>query len=266
MTPSETRTDDPRVDDPRVDDHWAIVTGAGSGMGRAFALTMLNRGWGVLALDKSEAALDSLADEHTQARRESDPAGLIATSVDVADRDAVSAAIDSSGVGPYMSAAITAAGIYPPTNLSTFTADQFDLIMKVNVLGTLNVAAEAISRMRSSGRPGAIVTISSADAFTASVEQLIYSASKAAVVSLTRVLAASVAADDIIVNGIAPGWVNTPGNAATGRMIGAEAHIPLGRVAEPEELAEWVWILASRTSGSFLTGETIKVTGGELMS
>jgi 3-oxoacyl-[acyl-carrier protein] reductase len=120
--------------------------------------------------------------------------------------------------------------------------------------------------MRAAGHGGAIVTISSADAFTASVEQLVYSASKAAVVSLTRVLAASVARDDIIVNGIAPGWVNTPGNAATGRMVGAEAHIPLGRVAEPEELAEWVWILGSRTSGSFVTGETFKVTGGELMS
>lgn len=249
-----------------TDAHWTIVTGAGSGMGRSFARTMLDRGWGVLALDKSAAALATLVDEHAQMTEGNESAGLIASPVDVTDRRAVSAAIEKSGVGPHLSAAVTAAGIYPPTNLATFTADQFDRIMKVNVLGTLNVAAETIAQMRASGHPGAIVTISSADAFTASVEQLIYSASKAAVVSLTRVLAASVAADDIIVNGIAPGWVNTPGNATTGRMAGAEAHIPLGRVAEPHELAEWVWILASRTSGSFITGETIKITGGELMS
>jgi 3-oxoacyl-[acyl-carrier protein] reductase len=59
------------------------------------------------------------------------------------------------------------------------------------------------------------------------------------VVSLTRVLAASVAEFDIIVNGIAPGWVDTPGNAATGRMIGAEKDIPLGRVVQPEGIAAW---------------------------
>jgi len=240
---------------------WAIVTGAGSGMGRAFAEKFLAEGWGVLAMDLSGEALGRL--QEALAGKE---AALIIAALDVTDRAAVAEAIDASGVGERLSAAITAAGIFPPTNLLTFTAEHFDRIMSVNVLGTLNVAAEAIRHMRAAGTKGAIVTISSADAFTASTEQLIYSASKAAVVSLTRVLAASVAGDDIIVNGIAPGWVNTPGNAATGRMVGAEKHIPLGRVAQPEEIAGWVWVLASRETVSFVTGETLKVTGGELMS
>ena len=240
---------------------WAIVTGAGRGMGRTFAEKFLAQGWGVLALDLSAETLGTL--EAAWAGKDVE---LITASLDVVDRAAVSKAIDASGVGDRLCAAVTAAGIFPPTNLSTFTAESFTRIMNVNVLGTLNVAAEAISRMRKAGSKGAIVTISSADAFTASTEQLIYSASKAAVVSVTRALAASVAGDDIIVNGIAPGWVNTPGNAATGRMVGVEKHIPLGRVAQPEEIAEWVWILASREKASFVTGETIKVTGGELMS
>ena len=245
----------------KQDPSWAIVTGAGSGMGRAFAEKFLAEGWGVLAMDLSGEALGRLREAHA-----SDEADLIIAPLDVTDRAAVAEAIDASGVGPRLSAAITAAGIFPPTNLMTFTSEKFDRIMSVNVLGTLNVAAEAIRHMRAAGTKGAVVTISSADAFTASTEQLIYSASKAAVVSLTRVLAATVAGDDIIVNGIAPGWVNTPGNAATGRMVGAEKHIPLGRVAQPEEIAEWVWILASRQKAGFVTGETIKVTGGELMS
>ena len=243
------------------DRKWAIVTGAGSGMGRAFAEKFLAEGWGVLAMDLSGEALGRL--QEAQAGKEVD---LIAATLDVTDRAAVADAIDKSGIGDRLSAAVTAAGIFPPTNLLTFTSDHFDRIMAVNVLGTLNVAAEAVRCMRAAGTRGAIVTISSADAFTASTEQLIYSASKAAVVSLTRVLAATVARDDIIVNGIAPGWVNTPGNAATGRMVGAEKHIPLGRVAQPDEIAEWVWVLASRKAVSFVTGETIKVTGGELMS
>lgn len=240
---------------------WVIVTGAGSGMGRAFAEKFLAKGWGVLAMDLSGEGLGRLQEAY--AGRE---ASLIAATLDVTDRAAVADAIDKSGIGGQLSAAVTAAGIFPPTNLLTFTTDHFDRIMAVNVLGTLNVAAEAIRHMQTAGTRGAIVTISSADAFTASTQQLIYSASKAAVVSLTRVLAATVAGDDIIVNGIAPGWVNTPGNAATGRMVGAEKHIPLGRVAQPEEIAEWVWTLASREGVSFVTGETIKVTGGELMS
>lgn len=243
------------------DRKWAIVTGAGSGMGRAFAEKFLAEDWGVLAIDLSGEGLARL--KEAQVDRE---VGLITAVLDVTDRAAVADAIDRSGVAAALYAAVTAAGIFPPTNLQTFTADHFDRIMGVNVLGTLNVAAEAIARMQAAGTKGAIVTISSADAFTASTQQLIYSASKAAVVSLTRVLAASVARDDIIVNGIAPGWVNTPGNAATGRMVGAEKHIPLGRVAQPSEIAEWVWVLASREKVSFVTGETIKVTGGELMS
>ena len=86
----------------------------------------------------------------------------------------------------------------------------------------------------------------SPDAYVPKPTQVLYAASKNAVASLVRSLAATVAADDIIVIGIAPGWVNTPGNAATGRMIGAEASIPLRRVAQPEEIAEWGFQLASR--------------------
>lgn len=243
------------------DRKWAIITGAGSGMGFAFAEKFLAEGWSVLAVDLSREGLDRLkaANGHGNSR-------LITAAIDVTDRGAIADAIDQSGIGNRLWAAVTAAGIFPPTNLMTYTADHFARIMNVNVLGTLNTAAEAISHMRAAGTKGAIVTISSADAFTASTGQLIYSASKAAVVSLTRVLAKTVAGDDIIVNGIAPGWVNTPGNAATGRMVGAEKHIPLGRVAQPHEIANWVWVLASRSSVSFTTGETIKVTGGELMS
>jgi 3-oxoacyl-[acyl-carrier protein] reductase len=236
-------------------------------MGRSFAAKFLSEGWGVLAMDLSEEALSSLArDLADEGPSGSEVVPLITAAVDVTDRDRVRAAIESSGIGHWIAAAVTAAGIYPPTNLDTFTPETFRTVMDVNVLGTLNVAVEAIASMTASETAGAVVTISSADAFTASTEQLVYSASKAAVVSLTRVLAASVAARDILVNGIAPGWVNTPGNAATGRMVGAEKHIPLGRVAQPEEIAEWVWVLASRTGPSFVTGETIKVTGGELMS
>ncbi|HEY5853387.1 MAG TPA: SDR family oxidoreductase, partial [Aldersonia sp.] len=93
---------------------------------------------------------------------------------------------------------------------------------------------------------------------------LMYGATKAAVVMLTKELALELAPRRIRVNAIAPGWVNTPGNAATGRMAAAAAGIPLGRVGEPDEIARWVAILAS-SDAAFMTGETTVLSGGDVM-
>jgi NAD(P)-dependent dehydrogenase (short-subunit alcohol dehydrogenase family) len=84
------------------------------------------------------------------------------------------------------------------------------------------------------------------------------------VVMLTKELALELAPRRIRVNAIAPGWVNTPGNAATGRMEAAAGGIPLGRVAQPEEIARWVSILAGPDAG-FMTGETVVLSGGDVI-
>jgi 3-oxoacyl-[acyl-carrier protein] reductase len=100
------------------------------------------------------------------------------------------------------------------------------------------------------------------DAFAVSPGQLLYSASKAAVLSLTKSLAIELAPDRIVVNAVAPGWVDTPGNAATGRMADVAAGIPLGRVAQPDEVALWVERLAEP---GYVTGETVVIAGGSAM-
>src|SRR6478735_7479770 len=89
-------------------------------------------------------------------------------------------------------------------------------------------------------------------------------ASKPAVVMLTKGLALELAPQGIRVNGVAPGWVDTPCNQATGRMQAAAAAIPLGRVAAPEEIAKWVVFLASEDA-SFMTGETVVLSGGDVL-
>jgi 3-oxoacyl-[acyl-carrier protein] reductase len=103
------------------------------------------------------------------------------------------------------------------------------------VLGVLNVIAAADPYLRAES---SIVNIASVDAFAVSPVQLLYGASKAAVVMLTKSLALELAPRGVRVNAIAPGWVDTPGNRATGRMEEAARGIPLGRVADPREIAE----------------------------
>src|SRR5699024_4218253 len=120
-------------------------------------------------------------------------------------------------------------GVFPSSSLETMIFERYRLIFDVNVWGTLAVIS-ATRPLLSEG--SAIVNFASVDAFTVSPGQLLYGASKAAVVMLTKELALELAPMNIRVNAIAPGWVNTPGNAATGRMAAAAHSIPLGRVAQ----------------------------------
>jgi len=227
----------------------ALVTGAASGMGQATAAMFLDRGWHVLGLDITA----NLGIDH--------PA-LTALTVDIRDGEAVSAVVNAAVASTGIDAVANIAGVYPPTTLQTFTDKHFRTIFDVNVLGLLHVTRAAVAHMN----PGsAIVNFASVDAFTVSPGQLLYGASKAAVVMLTKELALELAPRGIRVNGIAPGWVDTPGNAATGRMAEAAASIPLGRVAAPAEIAEWVWILTGSGMAGFVDGETIVMSGADVM-
>jgi 3-oxoacyl-[acyl-carrier protein] reductase len=226
----------------------ALVTGAASGMGREVAHLFASRAWRVIGLDINPDLSQGLAVDGR----------LEPVAADVRDRhllaDRLTPILRSS---PALRAVVNAAGIYPASTLASYSPELYRQIFDINVLGTVNVTAVAAPHMLAAG--GSVINFASIDAFTASPGQLLYSASKAAVVSLTRSLAVELAPSGVSVNAIAPGWVDTPGTRAGGRMAEGIKAVPAGRAARPEEIAEWVWTLVH---GSYMTGETIIVAGG----
>ncbi len=234
----------------------AVVTGAASGMGAATAAQLVGEGWTVAAVD--------LAGEPLQARRQTLGERFLPCPVDIVDREALAVAL--AKVVPDdvpVKAVVNAAGVFPPSTLDDYTEEAYRHIFDVNVLGTLNTTAVAMTYVRAHGGGAAVVNFASVDALAVSPGQLLYSSSKAAVVALTRSLAIELAPDGVVVNGVAPGWVDTPGNRATGRMEAALASVPLKRAATPEEIADWVCRLCR--PGSYLTGETVVIAGGVYM-
>jgi len=228
----------------------ALVTGAASGMGKAVAEYFIEQGWQMIAVDLAFNQQTSKSLQHNVICDIAKEGELI---------EEVAGALQDS---PPLKAVINAAGIFPTSSLDTYNEALYRRIFDVNVLGSLNVVRACRPYLAQSGG-GNIVLFASVDAFAVSNNQLLYCASKAAVVALTRSLAIELAAENIGVNAIAPGWVETEGTLAGGRIQKMIEQIPLRRAAKPDEIAQWVWNLACKPS--YITGETLCIAGGSFM-
>lgn len=238
----------------------AIVTGAGSGIGRACAELLLDQGWQVAFLDLNEAALDDAKQRHAKNK------GVRFFAVDVSNESAVERAVaDINREFNGLHGVINSAGMALNKGLFETTATEFRKVLDVNVVGTFLIGRAAARIMRDRGIAGSIVNIASISGIRGSLKRSAYGASKGGVITLTKVMANELATHGIRVNAIAPGPVETDMVKAhhTGedRLLYART-IPLKRYAEPSEIAQAAHFLLDGTRSAYITAEVLAVDGG----
>jgi len=242
-----------------------LVTGGSRGIGAAVARLGAARGYAVCVNYRS----DAVAAEAVVSEIEAAGGRAVALPADVADEEQVErlfAALDAEL--PPLSALVNNAGLAGHVNrLEDAPAGTIRDVMELNVLGSIWCCRAAIRRMarRHGGAGGAIVNISSGAATIGSPGEYVwYAASKGAIDSLTLGLAKENAGEGIRVNAVAPGFVKTGIHAASGmpdRLEKVAPTMPIGRAAEPEEIAEAVlWLLSD--AASYTTGAVLRVAGG----
>ncbi len=237
-------------------DQVAVVTGAARGLGRAISGLLFERGACVVMVDLNAEGVAAAA-------KTLDPSGARAIGIgaDVAqdaDMARVRAMIEARG--GRLDILINNAGGWRYGSLKEISIEDWNWTFDVN-LKTTFVATRNLMDLMIARRYGRIVNVASADAYRAKVKLPHYAAAKAGVVSLTRSIAEELAPHGILVNGVSPGAIATETAKSQSWLAERIKSIPLGRAAEPEDIAEAILFLASARN-RFVVGETMLVNGG----
>jgi len=253
-----------------LDGKVALVTGASRGIGKATAIGFARAGADVIVTSRKLPDLELVADEIKALGRKSMAVATHVGRMDQIDALVKQAAeefgridilVNNAGTSPVMDSVLD------------IQERAWDVVMNLNLKG-LFFLSQAVARMMKEQGGGQIINVASVDAFKPEYLVSAYSISKAAVVMVTRAMARELAQYNIRVNCIAPGavstklldshWFNIPEEEAKAQKETMAKRIPVGHIAEPEEMANIAIFLASESS-SYVTGQTIIAEGGSLL-
>ena len=235
----------------------AVVTGASSGIGKQTALQLAEGGADIAILfvgprDGADEAVEKITAMGRKA---------IAYECNVADPDAVNETIKAitNDFGK-IDILVNNAGITRDNLVPRIKDADWDAVLSVNLKGAFNTI-KACYRLFSKQRYGRIINISSVSGTMGNAGQSNYSASKAGLIGLTKSVARELASRNVTCNAVAPGFVQTPMTVGFDDSNPLVASIPMGRMGQPEDIANAICFLAS-DEAAYITGEVIKVDGG----
>jgi 3-oxoacyl-[acyl-carrier protein] reductase len=246
-----------------LDGRVIIVTGGGSGLGRATAALAASHGARLVLADMDATGLDGSADQILSA------GGHVRTmTMDVRSQpDAEALAALAVAEFGRLDGIVTSAGVDTPVAAMEMTLAEWERVISINLTGTFITAQAAAKAMIEKGNPGAIVTLASGIAARGRAAGAHYAASKAGVIGLTKSLALALAKHQIRANVVAPGLTDTP----MARHVMSEDEmrlraqdVPLGRYGQPDDIANVICFLLSDAS-RWMTGQTLHANGGVTM-
>jgi 3-oxoacyl-[acyl-carrier protein] reductase len=243
-----------------------LITGAGIGIGRASAMAFGKAGHTVVVTDILETEGKAVAAEINKSGGKAEFRKLDVTSTE--DADSVVAAVEKAHGG--IDCIVANAGIAHRVPLGQLTDEKWDHLFDIDLKGMFRVVRPAVAGMKTR-KSGSVVCISSIMGVAYGWDEHVhYSAAKTGVVGLIRGLAVELARDGIRVNGVAPGYIRTAQLLSKEHSVGPDADakvggfIPMGRIGEPEEIADVVLFLASNAA-RYMTGQVVVVDGGLLV-
>lgn len=238
-----------------------LITGAGGGIGHAAVLLFAKSGWRVIGVDRRPLEGDF-------------PEGCLYIQSDISHEENIRSIYEQAqAFSPMLDAVVNNAAVQVAKPLIETTAEEWDMVMASNLRSVFLGAKMAHPLLKAAGG-GAIVNTSSVHAVATSANIASYAASKGGLLALTRAMAIEFAMDNIRVNAILPGAVDTPmlraglnrGHVGNGTMQDRLDNLARktvnGRIGQPEELAHCIYFLADNIQSSFMTGQALIVDGG----
>ncbi len=242
-------------------DKTAIVTGAGSGIGKAIALELASRGCDVAVCGRRLEPVQATAAEITALGRRA-----FAASADVSNGESVTAFVaEVLKAFGHIDILVNNAGLTRDNLLIRMSEEEWDAVLGTNLKGAF-LFAKAVARPMMKQRSGAIVNISSVVGLIGNPGQCNYAASKAGLIALTQSMAKELASRNIRVNAVAPGFIVSQMTDAIPDDLKSAmlAQIPAGRFGQVTDIAKAVAFLAG-PDASYITGQTLSVNGGLVM-